>query len=321
MALTGQFEKRLGIGQESTWGSVGAVRRWIPFDSEAFGLPEYPANPVQEIWSNRALSRTFKGAKLPAPEFSMVVDPTNFGDILKAAMGTSSVAQFGTFLAYLHTFTIQNVAELPSLFGRVLEYGSFVYDYTGLRVNEFTLEAPDNDVIKASVKMLGKDRITGTAMGGTFGTWQPYTQHANAQFLLDGAAAVDVKNWKLTFKNGLTQHVTSGTNNGPSFISSGRFDLMGEFVLLLQNETEVNKFLNGTATSLDILIQGGTFTTGTMKNTLRLTMPHIDYSAIPIKTENGVVSAGVSFIASFGTTALGTGQLIGQVINSVASYD
>lgn len=321
MALTGEFEKRLGLGQEGTWGVVGTVRVWVPFQSQSFGLPEQPMVAVPQTWGRREVARTVQKAKMPAPEFSFVIEPENgIGEVLKAAFGTSTVAQFGTFIAYRHTFQVQQVSELPSLFGRVLEYGTFVYDYTGLRVNTLELDFSENEYVTAKVSLLGQDRITGTAMGGTYGTTVPFTQFGNAIVQIDGTTATDIKNLKLKISNGQKQHIMVGTTKRPSFISAGDFVVTGEFTQMIQNENEITKYINGTASRLDILLRGGTFTGGTMQHELEFAMPTVEYVAFPIKQGDRVIAAQIGFMARFGTNALGTGALVGYLTNNVASY-
>ena len=184
------------------------------------------------------------------------------------------------------------------------------------------LNYPAKGNVHASAKFLGKDRIAGTAFTGTYGTLAPFTPFGNLSVLIDGTVSPDVRDVKVGFKNNAAQHVMAGTNNTPSKATVGMLEASGEFVLYLQNETELNKFINKTSSTLQLNLQGTTFSlSGTSKYEMNLKFPNIEYRAFPIQNQDGVIAAGVAWNAYFGTNSVGTAAVIAELIDSVANYD
>ena len=259
MALTGVFEKIVGVGAEGTYGVVGTVNEWIDFEDAEFNL-EIPLNPIEGIWGKRDFQKTFQEVKVLTPSISFPAEPENgLGLILKAAFGTSSVVQIGTFLSYKHTFRETDVAELPSLFARVTQLTGVAKDYTGLKVNTLEVAYAKNETVKISVEFIGKDELTGTSMTGTYGTQIPFTQFGNMTARIDGTVNADVMSAVFTLNNNLASFITVGTSKTISKIGAGRVEVTGEVVLLLQDQVERAKFLANTSSKLELNLQAGTF--------------------------------------------------------------
>ena len=321
MALTGVFEKIVGVGAEGTYGVVGTVNEWIDFEDAEFNL-EIPLNPIEGIWGKRDFQKTFQEVKVLTPSISFPAEPENgLGLILKAAFGTSSVVQIGTFLSYKHTFRETDVAELPSLFARVTQLTGVAKDYTGLKVNTLEVAYAKNETVKISVEFIGKDELTGTSMTGTYGTQIPFTQFGNMTAKIDGTVNADVMSAVFTLNNNLASFITVGTSKTISKIGAGRVEVTGEVVLLLQDQVERAKFLANTSSKLELNLQAGTFaSSGTAKYELNFTFPKIEYSAFPFDAEDGVVTTTAEFVAYYGESSVGTNSIIAELINSKASY-
>ena len=148
MSISGIFEKNLGIGREGTWGVVGTVHEWIPFTEEKFDL-EIPYTNINQTWAKRDLQKTYQQTRVINSSFGFDVEPENgIGNLLKSLLGTSNSVRFGTFNSYKHTFDCTDAVNLPSLFARIQQYGTFTKDYTGLRINTLELSWNKDENIK-----------------------------------------------------------------------------------------------------------------------------------------------------------------------------
>lgn|SRR3990167_2754263 len=322
MSISGIFEKNLGIGREGTWGVVGTVHEWIPFTEEKFDL-EIPYTNINQTWAKRDLQKTYQQTRVINSSFGFDVEPENgIGNLLKSLLGTSNSVRFGTFNSYKHTFDCTDAVNLPSLFARIQQYGTFTKDYTGLRINTLELSWNKDENIKCSVEMIGQNELSGTSTVGTYGTIQPFTQFGNTQVWIDGTVNTDIQNVSLQINNNLSPHQLTGTAKTIGQLTAGMREVTGEMLIFFNGETERNKFINKTVSTLQIKAQQGTFTlSGTAKYELNVLLPNIEYTAFPFDKEDGVLAATVPYKALYHAgNSVGTNSIAVELINSIASY-
>ena len=85
------------------------------------------------------------------------------------------------------------------------------------------------------------------------------------------------------------------------------------------DETERNKFVNKTASRLQVNLTGALID-GTTNNQFNVRLPKIEYVAVPFADLDGVIGASVEFKAIYGQNATGTGVVVVEIQNQIASY-
>jgi hypothetical protein len=137
--------------------------------------------------------------------------------------------------------------------------------------------------------------------------------------LIDGVVNADITNLSVEPNNNAKKIMGVGTNNTISKIVYGDIACEGSFDIVFADEVERNKFINKTASTLQVKLTGATIA-GTAKSELFLKMPNVEYVEAPFEDKDGVVGATVGFKAIYGANAVGTGALIVELQNNKAAY-
>ena len=321
MAFFNEWERSLAVGVESTWGAVGTISEWIAFEEATFNL-EIPFEDVPGVWQRRGIQKTYQKSKVLTPALKFDVEPENgLGCILKSAFGTVNSVQYGTFVAYKHTYQILEQTTLPSLWTRIPQIGTTTTkDYVGLNVSKLTINFGKDENVKADVSFIGKDELTGTATTGTYSGLAPLSSFGELDIKIDGTSNTDIANGVVNIDNQLTSHIVAGTNKTISKISANRISVDGNFDLYFQNQTERNKFINKNSSTLQFLLTGTTFT-GTAKYELNFKLPNVEYISVPFESKDGLIGATIGFKALYGTgNSVGTGVILAELQNSKVAY-
>jgi hypothetical protein len=311
----------VGIGRETAYGAGGTVSEWIGASEESLQL-SIPNENVNQLAQRREVKKTYQKARSVEGAINFDVDITNgLGVILRSFFGTSSVAAASGTLAYRHTFEFRQGAEVDSLWvtSSKLPGTNAAKNYVGLVPSKIGFDFPEDDTIKAKVDFLGQNEATGTVINGTYGTFQPFTSMGNLQVLIDGVVNADITNLSVEPNNNAKKIMGVGTNNTISKIVYGDIACEGSFDIVFADEVERNKFINKTASTLQVKLTGATIA-GTAKSELFLKMPNVEYVEAPFEDKDGVVGATVGFKAIYGANAVGTGALIVELQNNKAAY-
>jgi hypothetical protein len=315
--------KGIAIGRETAFGAGGTVSEWIGASEESLQL-SIPNENIKELNQRREVKKTYQKARSVEGGVNFDVDIDNgLGVILRSFFGTvTDVSANGTFItAYKHTFEFRQGAEVDSVWisSNKLPGTNVAKNYVGLVPASIGFDFPEDDTIKAQVSFLGQNEATGTVMNGTYGTFQPFTSMGNLQVLIDGVVNSDITNLSIEPNNNAKKIMGVGTNNTISKIVYGEVVCEGSFDIVFVDETERNKFINKTASTLQIKLTGATLS-GTAKAELNFKMPKVEYVEAPFEDKDGVIGATIGFKAIYGANAVGTGALICELQNTKASY-
>lgn len=309
------------IGREGSFGGGGTISECIGASEETLQMT-IPLESVKQIAGRREDQKIYQKAKSIEGDINFDVDGYNgLGVVLRGFMGTVNPTQVGTFIAYKHVFEFRQGAEVDSLWASVnkLPGTNVAKNYVGLVPSKIGFDFPEDDAIKAKCSFIGQNEATGTVISGTYGTWQPFTSMGNLQVLIDGTVNNDVTNLSCDLNNNAKKIMGVGTNNYISKAVYGAVVVEGSFELAFADETERNKFINKTASTLQFKLSGATIT-GTAKMELNLKLPQVYYSNVPFEDKDGVVGATIGYKAIYGKNSVGTGAIIVELLNNVAAY-
>lgn len=241
-----------------------------------------------------------------------------------------AVSDFTGFLTYTgtvvqtppfkHTFVSGTTVQLPSY--------SF-YINRGLSLKQYALGS------------MSKLKFTGTQEGPIemeaevmaqkeepyVGSWSPVYSESPVLMFSDlkvkvaGALSTtpNVKNINIELDPGLKPYrPLSQTRTPQDFLAAGPYQAMGDMIIYFMDETERAKFLAVTQTSLEFLAEGSLVGGGTVKNTVDILLPSVEYEAFPFGDEDGFLGAKVKWRARYSEASTYLTQA--YVINSVPSY-
>lgn len=321
MGYFDKFQGNIGFGTESSFGVVTTVKEWTNATDFKFNL-EIADNPLKEITGIRELSKSVQGRRMLDGNVAFDLEPNNgLGVIFRSHFGTVNTAQIGTFLAYKHTFTIDQNPDIVSLFARVNQLGTNTKNYTGLFPNKIDINYGKDEDVKVSVDFLGQDEEAGTLTSGTYGTYQPFTTYENLQVLINGTVNNDIVSLKCTLDGKGQKIATVGTNNFIQKITKGG-EVYPEvsFDILFVDEVERNKFTANTVSTLQFKLSGVSIA-GTAVAEMNIKIPAFEYKSFPFEDKEGGVRGAT--VAGFGlkaSTAIGTGCVIAEIVNGVSAY-
>lgn len=181
--------------------------------------------------------------------------------------------------------------------------------YSGMVVDKMTLTVPSDGIVTAQFDFLGKAQtafsgtsIDTTSNGGLVGNYTPaanktpFTDNSASGFVKEGGSAIGyVTAWSLTYDNGMTPQFAVGSDTMYDLTSSNA-KVTGSVTIYFQDAVMYNKFLNQTASSLDLKLSDGT-------NSIEFLVPNVKYTgATRTISGNGPVTVTMPFKGLYDTT-------------------
>lgn len=232
---------------------------------------------------------------------------------------TSSVVQNPPFK---HLFTQGQVTQLPS-------YTFYANRGTNVTKKQYNLGSMNK--LKFSGSHDGPVEIEASIMAqqeATYGgAWSPtYSESGvlmfsdtTVKFAGSAPSVPDVKAWSVEYDPGLKPYrPLSQTQYPQDFLAAGPFMAQGDMTLYFMDEVERAKFLAVTQTSLEFIAAGAVVAGGTVKYTVDLLFPSVEYEAFPFGDEDGFLGAKIKWRARYSTGS--TTVATAFVINKKVSY-
>lgn len=261
------------IDTETTYGLA-------PDSPNAFVLP-YVSESLRQS-RNLVTSKTIRNDRNPyspargnvevSGDVSFELSP-QYGRVLHHVFG--DVASVGSSAPYTHTFTIGSLPVGMTLEKQFTDLAVAKYfQYTGCKVNSFSLSARTEGMIDCSISLMGKKEVvsgesfdaTATDLGHT-----PFDS-MEASIAEAGAELATVTEIDFSLENGLDggNYVIDRTGQRRS-LPAGTTRVSGNVRAVFEDVTLYNKAINNTETSLSVSFtkgNGGGATAGNEKFTL-----------------------------------------------------
>ncbi len=157
----------LAVGRETTYGTYNTSTAGLEFASAGMKTIQ-ESKTLEQVETSRTYSKSIRLGKVISGEIAGYVyaQDAAFNYLLQNAMGgtiTSATATGETAggLAFTHTYTIGDMnnsyTSLCINMRKGQTSGGFVFQYSGVRVNEFTFNAEIDDAVKFNASVMGKD--------------------------------------------------------------------------------------------------------------------------------------------------------------------
>lgn len=310
--------KYLGIGKETTRGTAVAPTRYIAVypDTEL----DYKLNLIEDELVRGVLEKfpPRAGTKEGTGRIRLDVQCDNVGELLLSLLGSVSSVQQGTTPAYKHTFAKSMEIRMPS-YTLHIQRGLNAKQYSMSVVKSMIFTKTVDGKLTAEADILFKtEEAEAFTLSPTWTTPKPFMFYEN-KVLIDGVVnTTSIKEWSITIDNGsVTQRVLKGIQDIHDILTFAKLLVSGTMSVYFEDEAQRNKFLANTSASLELLFEGAVIS-GTYKETLRILLSEIHYTAYPFGELDGLLGASVAFNAYY---SLATGKTVQvELMNTITSY-
>jgi hypothetical protein len=133
-----------------------------------------------------------------------------------------------------------------------------------------------------------------------------------------GAPVYDYDELKITFDNMVDLLHVVGNGLDASKAYSKGFKVSIAASLIVENSTEWDKFIAGTATTFAVSITGAEMAGGTTPFSLAFDLPEVYYQAAPIPIGKDLIKIAFTAVAQLNVSAAYTGKV--TLVNTEAAY-
>ena len=292
MSKASNANTKLGLVKEVTFGVTPTTPALISqrFASANFDLAKGELVDDSKTGS-RQRSYTQTGNEAVTGTISGPFAHDNYDMLLESVFYNtfaSNVLKFGTTV---QSFSIEEAQDEISVYRKV----------TGAIANGFQLQSPVDGLTTITFDLLAKGMtIDGTAMDSDGYTAQPYRQpftHVGGTISEGGSSIGYVNSVSLNVSNNLSPAYIWGSGQTDDLIP-GMVDVTGSLDVFFTDAVLINKFINGTASSLSFTLTDG-------EHTLQFSMPNIRYTgaSAPVEAGSGQRLVSLPFRALFDSTA------------------
>lgn len=245
------------------------------------------------------------------------VDGQSFGFFLKNILGAPTTTGAGTFT---HVFKAGGVIPAGMLIEhnhKNLATGNFDL-FNGCKINNLNIELPQEGYVTASVDVIGaKETNSNTSFDGTLTDLghNPFSGF-DATIKEGGASIATVSNISIAIAANLdgSQYTIDGGGGARTGIPLGMYAVTGSFDALFEDRTLLNKAINGTESSLNIVLSHGA------ADSVTFDIPELVYERKGVEVSGAAgVKQSLSFTAFYANHA-DAAAIKATIINSIASY-
>lgn len=312
MAISVGSGSQCQLGKESTYGTAVAATNLVNFTSESVKLTIDKRDEGNLISSVGPTARDLMAAKVDG-SVSFILRPDSAGFLFKAAFGGADTVTANNPVTGSYKHTIGLVAangSLPS-YTMIMDRKVSVKKYTGVKIDNFQLDAKAGDYVKGSFTIKGKDESVGAAASIAATALQSF-KCVGASLTL-GGTTYDV--------NGSTFKIANKLQDVPQTYSSGLYNpepIHGMREIILDFDIpydETIDTLKDTYLTTETKIASAVLTlisptmiTGTTPYKVVLTMNNVAITDVSANVGGtGIISAKISGIAlAVGSTAPAT---------------
>jgi hypothetical protein len=342
-ALVGNLSY-IALGRETTYGTYNTCTAGINVLSASLKTMK-ETKVLEEIQTSRTNSNFIQLGKTIEASVEAHFSPRNAACnyLLQNAFGggavTSATATGDTVGAasFQHTIDINNFLTTYSSLCINTRKGDAtngkVFQYDGLRVNDFTLNAELDEPLKMSVSLTGRDSTsTANDVSSVLSTnSQVPLSFVNGRFSVETStgALTTTSYWHVqSFEFKVSNNLSSDANSRRigsdvlQVLPAGMANFELKASLRFDTTTAHDAMLNGTRLAAEFYFAGPTLSGSTLRESIKLTMPYVivsDSGDPEIGGPNEVLTSEVSFAVLRDPTTSGY-AVKAVVINDTASY-
>lgn len=342
-ALVGNLSY-VALGREITFGTYTTCTAGLNVLSASLKTMK-ETKVIEEIQTSRTNSNFIQLGKTIEASLEANFSPRNAacnyllhnafgGGAITSATATGDTIGSGTFQ---HTVDINNFLTTYSSLCINARKGQAttgkVFQYDGLRVNDFTLNAELDEPLKMSVTLVGRDStVTTNDVSSALNTnSQVPLSFINGRFSVETSTAglTSTSYWSVqNFSFKIGNNISSDANSrriGSDLVQvlpAGMANFELKAALRFDTTTAHDAMLNGTRMAAELYFAGPTMTGSTLRESIKLTFPYVivsDSGDPDIGGPNEVLTSEVNFAVLRDPTTSGY-AVKAVVINDTSSY-
>jgi len=287
----------LAIGRELTYGAYNTATAGLNFLSASLKITK-ETKILEEIQTSRTNSNFIQLGRTLEGEIEGYFSPMNLacnyllhnafgGGTVVSATATGDTVGSGTFQ---HTVSINNFLNTYSSLCINMRKGDAtsgkIFEYSGLRVDEFGLTAEIDEPLMMNVSLIGKDAsLTANNVASVLDTTnQIPLSFVNGRFSVETSTAGltttsfwNVQSFAFSVKNNLNADTTSRRIGSDvlSVLPAGLAQFELSCSVRFDTTTAYDAMMAGTRFAAEFQFQGPTMTGSSLRESIKFTMPYV----------------------------------------------
>lgn len=334
----------LAVGRELTYGSYNTATAGLNVLSASLKITK-ETKILEEIQTSRTNSNFIQLGRTLEGEIEAYFSPMNLacnyllhnafgGGAVVSATSTGDTAGSATFQ---HTVSINNFLTTYSSLCINHRKGDAttgkIFEYSGLRVDEFGLTGEIDEPLMMSVSLIGKDAsITSNNVAASLDTsTQVPLSFVNGRFSVETATASltttsfwNVQSMSFKVKNNLNADTSSRRIGSDTLnvLPAGLAQFELTCTVRFDTTTAYDAMMAGTRLAAEFFFQGGTMSASTLRESIKLTMPYVivaDAGDPEVGGPNEALSSEITFAVLRDPTTSGY-AVQAVVLNKTSTY-
>lgn len=332
----------INIGRELTYGSYNTATAALNVLSASLKMTK-ETKILEEIQTSRTNSNFIQLGRTLEASIESYFSPRSLacnyllhnafgGGAVVSATATGDTAGAATFQ---HTVDINNFLTTYSSLCINARKGDAtngkIFEYSGLRVNEFELSAELDEALMMTVGMIGKDATITSNSQATSASSQVPLSFINGRFSVESSASSltstsfwNVQSMSFKIVNNLNSDAVSRRIGSDTLdvLPAGLAQFELKATLRFDTTTAYDAMMAGTRFAAEFYFEGNTMSGSTLRESIKLTMPFVmisDAGDPEIGGPNEVLTSEVSFAVLRDPTTSGY-AVKAVVINDTSSY-
>lgn len=267
MSVQNSVRSYVGIAKETTEGTPVAPTAYIPVAIGKLKTADI-IDPLYDEGLRGSLVKEYAyipGRTRSTFDFGGALFPDTFGWPLAGLLG--SVATTGASAPYTHTVSLKNSATTaadaqPTSFTLTDFYAANVRAYPGIAIHEVGISFSADGLLEYDAKGTGWLSSTASTPTPSFSTVLP-TPVWQATVTIGGSAVANAVDGSITMTRSVTPIYGISNSQAPYNIFLGALETKGQFKFVMENDTELTRFLTNTQPSITIDWSNGSGSTAT----------------------------------------------------------
>ena len=307
MTVQNSVRSYLGIAKEATKGTAVAPTDFIPVMVDSL-KPVDIVDPLYDTGLRGSMVTNYnyiQGRSRSTFDFGGHVFADTIGYPIAGIMG--SVATAGAAAPYTHTVSLLNASATgadsqPISYTLTDFYAANVRAYAGIQFHDFSLKFDADGMLEYEAKATGWASATASTPTPSFSSLLP-TPVWRGTVTIGGSSISNTISGNIDVKRSVTPIYGISSTQNPYQIFVGPLEVTGKLEFVMENDTELTRFLNNSQPSI---VLNWNYGTGASEVQLQATLTKGAYVAAAIDRGEDFVKIGVDINAQATTTDAGS---------------
>lgn len=307
MSVQQSVRSYLGIAKEATKGTIVAPTDFIPVAKDSLK----PVDVVDALYdtglrgSNIMNYNYIQGRTRSTVDYGGAVFADTIGYALAGLLG--SVATTGSSAPYTHTISLKNsltsgADDQPISYTLTDFYAAGVRSYPGCQFSDFSLKFNADGMLEYDTKTTGWASSTVSDPTPTFSTVLP-TPVWRGTVTIAGTQVTNSMTGNIDMTRAVTPVYGISNTQNPYNIFLGPLEVTGKITFIMENDTELTRFLNNTQPSI---VLNWAYGSGSTAVQIQATITKGAYTAAVIERGEDFVQVSIDLNGQGNTTDAGS---------------